>query len=84
MRADPIRLRRGNFVMTYFDTGALGPAPLFGVVIAAGPLAFTVRWESGLVNRIRQEARGGLTRIPRHELDTRALEALEPAAERAR
>jgi len=79
MKAAPLRLRRGQFVLTYFDTGALGPQPLYGLVIAAGPKAFRVRWESGLTNRIRQ-GHGGVARIPATDLDDRARAALLPEA----
>lgn len=57
MTAAPIRLRRGDVVRTWFDTGALGATLLYGRVIAAGPRQFAVRWESGIVNRCQQGRR---------------------------
>lgn len=47
-------MARGDFVQTWFDTGAMGAQILYGEVIAAGPKAYRVRWESGLTNRLRQ------------------------------
>lgn len=44
----------GNCIATWFDTGAFGPALVFGVVIAAGPKMYRVRWESGYSNRLEQ------------------------------
>jgi hypothetical protein len=43
-----------DVIATWFDTGAFGAKLLFGVVIAAGPKAYRVRWESGHTNRIDQ------------------------------
>jgi hypothetical protein len=44
----------GNIIATWFDTGAFGAQILLGVVIAAGPKAYRVRWESDHTNRIEQ------------------------------
>jgi hypothetical protein len=44
----------GDVIAMLFDTGARGAEILLGVVIAAGPKAYRVRWESGLTNRIEQ------------------------------
>jgi hypothetical protein len=44
----------GDVIATWFDTGTFGVTLLFGVVIAAGPKAYRVRWESGITNRIDQ------------------------------
>jgi hypothetical protein len=44
----------GDIVATWFDTGAFGAAILFGLVIAAGPKSYRVRWESGNTNRVEQ------------------------------
>lgn len=44
----------GDIIATWFDTGAFGMQLLFGVVIAAGPKRYRVRWESGRTNRIEQ------------------------------
>ena len=44
----------GDVIATWFDTGAFGAQILFGVVIAAGPKAYRVRWESGATNRVEQ------------------------------
>lgn len=49
-------MRRGDYVQTWFDTGAIGVTILYGEVIAAGPKTYRVRWESGLTNRVRQDA----------------------------
>ena len=44
----------GDVIATWFDTGACGAQILFGVVIAAGPKVYRVRWESSISNRIEQ------------------------------
>ena len=49
-----VLMRRGDYVETWFDTGAMGAQLLYGVVIAAGPKAYRIRWESGLTNRVPQ------------------------------
>lgn len=46
-----VTTKKGAIVSYQFDTGALGLTTLYGVVTAAGPRSFTVRWESGLTNR---------------------------------
>lgn len=46
--------QKGDEVQTWFDTGAFGMRQIYGVVIAAGPKAYRVRWESGSTNRVRQ------------------------------
>lgn len=45
----------GQFVQYWFDTGARGCTWLLGIVVAAGPKTYRVRWESGMHNRIRQD-----------------------------
>ena len=44
----------GDVIATFFDTGAFGAQVLLGVVTAAGPRMYRVRWESGIPNRIEQ------------------------------
>ncbi len=44
----------GDVIATWHDTGAFGATIVFGAVIAAGPKAYRVRWESGMTNRIEQ------------------------------
>jgi hypothetical protein len=61
LRLASVPLKRGDPVQTYFDTGAFGYSLLYGRVIKAGPKTFTVLWESGLTNRLRQ---GTFTRGP--------------------
>lgn len=51
-------MRRGDFVRTYFDTGALGAQIVLGRVIKVGSATATVEWESGRRNRIQQGYRG--------------------------
>lgn len=74
-------MQRGDFVQTLFDTGAMGVAILHGVVIAAGPMAYRVRWESGLTNRIRQgdwrvKAAENVDPITREKCEARGRDAL--------
>ncbi len=38
--------------MYWFDTGAFGYQWLYGVVEKCGPKTMTIRWESGLRNRV--------------------------------
>lgn len=59
--------RKGDKVRYWFDTGATGYQMLFGVVVAAGSKAFTVEWESGVRNRIRQNERRDVTRVTEAE-----------------
>lgn len=59
----PLRYYRGQLVKTWFDTGALGPAILYGIVVAAGPRRLTVRWESGAINAIRQDEAGAVSLV---------------------
>lgn len=47
-------MKRGDLVQYWFDTGCRGHQWLYGVVIAAGPKSFTVRWESDNRNRLRR------------------------------
>jgi hypothetical protein len=48
-------MKRGDYVRTWFDTGAMGATVLYGRVVKAGPRTYTVLWESGLRNRIVRE-----------------------------
>jgi len=48
------RRKVGEEVQTWFDTGAMGCTILRGRVVKASPMTYTVEWESGLRNRIRQ------------------------------
>jgi hypothetical protein len=53
--ADKVHVfKRGDVIATWHDTGAFGATIAFGVVIAAGPKAYRVRWESGHTNRLEQ------------------------------
>lgn len=78
MRADPLRIRRGQYVRTWFDTGAMGATILYGRVVAAGPRAYTVCWESGLRNRL-QQGDTRVTRVAVTDLDPSAVQNLEEA-----
>ncbi len=53
----------GDLVQYFFDTGCRGYAYVYGVVIASGPKAFTVRWESGIVNRVQRDNDRGVKPI---------------------
>lgn len=44
----------GALVQTYYDTGR-GLQVLYGEVIAAGAKVVSIRWESGIVNRLRRD-----------------------------
>lgn len=46
---------KGALVQTLWNTGAFGLQVLYGEVIAAGDKTISVRWESGIVNRLRQD-----------------------------
>lgn len=69
--------KRGDLVRTWFDTGAMGSTILYGRVIAAGPKAYRVRWESGLTNRITQ-GDGAIKRVEPREEEA-AAEAMKRA-----
>jgi hypothetical protein len=69
MTSQPLRIRRGQYVRTWFDTGALGASILYGVVVAAGAATYSVRWESGTVNRVRQ-GQAGIERVTGDERAT--------------
>ncbi len=45
-------IKVGAIVQYQFDTGAFGLTTLFGIVEQAGEKTFTVRWESGIRNRV--------------------------------
>lgn len=47
-------LKVGDIVWYLYDTGARGAACLYGIVTKAGEKTATVRWESGIRNRVRQ------------------------------
>jgi hypothetical protein len=63
----PGHYAKGQYVRAYFDTGAMGAEIIYGVVVAAGPRAFTVRWEGGNTNRCRQ-GEDTVTRVTEREL----------------
>lgn len=53
--AKPGRLAAvGSFVKTWFDTGAMGMQPMYGVVTGSGPASMNVEWRSGSRCRIPQ------------------------------
>ena len=52
----------GTPVTTWWDTGAFGLTVLRGRVVASGPQAALIEWESGLRNRIRWDDRRGVER----------------------
>lgn len=45
-------MKRDALVKYWFDTGARGYEWTYGIVIASGAKTFTVRWESGIQNRL--------------------------------
>lgn len=55
---NPHPMKRGEFVWTWFDTGAMGSNILIGRVVKAGSATYTVEWESGIRNRVMQGYRG--------------------------
>lgn len=71
--------KRGDVVKMYFDTGAFGAQILFGLVVKAGPKAYTVVWESGLKNRLEQ-GRTIVTLVEDPELLEEALKGLRRAS----
>lgn len=66
-------MNRGTFVQTWWDTGALGATILYGRVTRSGPKAYTVQWESGFTNTIKQ----GDTRVTVAHDPAYAAETLE-------
>lgn len=71
-------MKRGDFVRTWFDTGAMGPTILYGRVIKAGPATYTVRWISGIQNRIQQGWKI-VERVDRADLDAPTIAQIEGA-----
>lgn len=67
--------KRGDIVKMYFDTGAFGAQILFGLIVKAGPKAYTVVWESGLRNRLEQ-GRQIVARVDDADLLEEALKGL--------
>lgn len=71
-------MKVGDYVKTWFDSGGgrlRGWAYIYGVVVAAGPKTYTVRWESDRRNRVRQ----GDTQVEpvrREDVDAAALRRL--------
>lgn len=64
-KEDTYVFKKGDEVQTWFDTGMHGGSWIHGVVIAAGPKAYSVRWKSGTVNRVSQ----GNSIVKRRESD---------------
>ena len=71
-------LLKDEIVETWFDTGGgrqNGPRLIYGQVIASGPKTATIRWESGLLNRVPQH-----THLVKHARDHNlAVECLAKA-----
>ncbi len=75
----PAKPGLGDLVQYFFDTGCRGYAFVYGVVIAAGPKAFTVRWESGIVNRVQRDNDRGVKPINPNMISEVAKPILEEA-----
>ena len=48
-------MKRNDLVYYMFDTRAFGPSPLYGIVEKAGEKTATIRWASGMRNRVAQD-----------------------------
>lgn len=72
----------GDYIRTWFDTGALGPTLLYGRVIKAGAKTFTIRWESGICNRLEQDTRA-VDYAHIADVDGYAIARLRTTAEKA-
>lgn len=70
---------RGDLVQTWFDTGAFGYTVLWGIVEKAGPKAITIRWESGIRNRVSRTHRDIKLVDERNLEDARKALGLPPA-----
>ncbi len=51
--------RNGDYVQTWFDTGAFGMNLLYGQVVGGGPILLTICWESGITQRIKRAQQSG-------------------------
>jgi len=51
----PTLKKKGDFVQTWWDSGAMGAEILYGKVVKAGDVTYTVEWVSGLRNRVTQD-----------------------------
>lgn len=70
----------GDYVKTWFDTGAMGVTTMYGRVIKSGRATYTVRWESGICNRVVQGYRG-VDRVAAADVDHRAFLRLRTESE---
>ena len=71
-----LKAQLGDYVTTWFDTGAMGMTTIWGVVTASGPKAVTVTWESGLTNRVSRDN-------PRDVEDVSDIESIDARARRS-
>lgn len=63
-------LKVGSFVQAWWDTGAFGMTPMYGIVRQSGPKSVMVEWRSGIRNRIPQEGGRGVKPVStQFELD---------------
>ena len=51
---EPLK-KKGDLVQYWFDTGAMGMTIAYGIVEKAGKVTYTIRSESGIKNRVRQD-----------------------------
>lgn len=49
-----ITMKRGDYVRTLYHDG-LKLTTLYGIVVRSGPKTVSVRWESGILNRIKRD-----------------------------
>lgn len=70
-----------DYVMTWFDTGAMGVTTMYGRVLKAGARTYTVQWESGIRNRLAQNYRG-IDRVDSADVDHRAFLKLRKDSEK--
>lgn len=63
-------MKTGTLVQRYFDTGAMGSVPIYGVVTRETPKMFVVLWEGGYTWRVRKAKPNGVEQVKAFNVDT--------------
>lgn len=95
-RAEVLQRFKIDDLVEYWHDDGRGGTVLYGVVIAAGPKALRVRWESGLSNRVKQNthlvrpardqtlARDAMATVYPHSVQQSTLGSRDDIAQRPR
>lgn len=66
---DTLKVQKGGFVRTWWDTGAMGVSILYGIVVKSGPKAVVIQWPNGTRNRIDREFNKGVEDVRPDEIE---------------